>query len=420
MIGGTYNMEEKFWTADVSCLTKAQIKKKLWEELRLKSDLGTKGIHISEEALEAAELGTKNSEQILEGRHNRELRKGSPLPYSIYLPYGLKYPFAWNKNSPYKIELIHQKPVLIYEDREIGEIQYATRPQYHSRLSSDGTPLCLIGATSPYDKKLFITYSKECCYKENNEDCLFCNINFSKNLYNKKYGEYWRTPKQIAEVVKAAFEEKAAEHFAVSGGVIAERRELDYYVDVAEEVREALDVEEFNGTAVVAAPEDYSNINKLKESGYRTIAMNLEMWNKDFYKAVCPGKANHAGGWENWKRALEYAVGVFGWGRVRSNFVAGIEPKADTLHGIEYLGDKGVIGTFNIWHPNVGSAFEGHRSPETEWYIDLALQVGEIWKKNDFTFDKIHDATAGDHKLPTDVFRIENEIFDIYKEAVDS
>jgi len=240
-------------------------------------------------------------------------------------------------------------------------------------LALDGTPLHLIGAGSYYDKQIFITYSNECSYIEKREDCLFCNINYDKELYTKKYGTYWRNPKQVAEAVKAAFDEGVADHLTISGGVIPERRELEYFVDAADEIKKALNVEEFNGTATVAAPLDFSSIDRLKESGFRTTAMNLELWDKDFYKAVCPGKANGSGGWDNWVKALEYSVGVFGWGRVRSNFVAGIEPKSKTLEGIEYLGSKGVICSFNIWAPNVGSAFEGHRSPETSWYIDCLL-----------------------------------------------
>lgn len=251
---------------------------------------------------------------------------------------------------------------------------------------------------------------------------MFCNINYDKELYTEayaeKYGPHWRNPKQIAEAVKAAFHEGIADHLTITGGVIAERRELEYYVDAADAIKEALGVDEFNGTATVAAPLDLNNINKFKEAGFRTTALNLELWDKDFYRAVCPGKANGSGGWDHWVKALEYAVGVFGWGRVRSNFVAGIEPKSKTIEGFEYLGSKGVVFSFNIWAPNVGSAFEGHRSPETSWYVDLSEKAAAIWKKNGFTYDQIHDATAGDYRLPNDIYRIENEVFPIYEEAI--
>ncbi len=407
----------KTWTADVSNLSRTELKSRLWAELKLKADLETHGIAISKEASEAAELGTRHQEQLLGGGRNREVNKQDLLPACIYLPYGLKVGFTWNRDSLYKVELANRRQILTKNGHKLVEITYAQRPEYYNRTSSDGTPFPLIGAASHYDRHIIFTYSNECSYKQRGEDCLFCNINYNSELYTEKFGPHWRNPKQIAEATKAAFDEGIADHLTITGGVIPERRELDYFVDAAEEIKGALGVDEFNGTATVAAPLDLNNINKFKEAGFRTTAMNLELWDRDFYRAVCPGKANGSGGWDHWVKALEYAVNVFGWGRVRSNFVAGIEPKAKTLEGFEYLGSKGVVFSFNVWAPNVGSAFEGHRSPDTSWYIDLSTKAAAIWKKNGFTYEQIHDATAGDYRLPNDIFRIENEVFPIYDEA---
>jgi hypothetical protein len=410
-------MPKKYWTADVSGLSKTQVKEKLWDELRLKADVGSEGITISQKALDSFDESNPRRGKSLGGGRNRKLHKGKDLPGCVYLPYGLMVTFTWNETSPYVVDLVDGKPFLTYKDKALGNVQYPEPCPYEGQISTDGVPLDRIGGGDAYSKHVIMSYSNECCYKERDEDCLFCNINYNKDLYTEKFGPYWRTPLSIAETVKAAFATGVADHATLTGGVVAERRELEYYVDAGEEICKALDVEKFNGTATVAAPTDFNNINKLKEAGFRTTAMNLELWDKDFYKAVCPGKANNSGGWDNWVKALEYAVGVFGWGRVRSNFVTGIEPITKTLSGFEYLCGKGVVCSMNIWAPNVGSAFEGHRAPEAAWYIELASKLAEYWKKNGFTFDQIHDATAGDYRLPSDIYRIENEVFDIYKEA---
>lgn len=405
------------WSQDVSKLTRSQLKSKLWDELRLKADIQTQGITISQAASLDGERLVQNQDKNITGGRNREVNKKDWLPGNFFLPYGLLATFIWNQKSLYRIELENGKHILSYNGNKITEIHYAKSSKYNTLNTSDGTPLRQIGHVSEYSRLVSFTYSTECSYKERNEDCLFCNINYNAELYTEKYGPHWRNPKQIAEAVKASFDLGLVDHINITGGVIPERRELEYYVDAAEEIKKALGVERFNGTAVVAAPLDLNNIDKFKEAGFRTTAMNLELWDKDFYKAVCPGKANGSGGWEHWVKALEYAVGVFGWGRVRSNFVAGIEPKAKTLEGFEYLGSKGVVFSFNVWAPNVGSAFEGHRSPETSWFVDLAEKAATIWKKNGFTYDQIHDATAGDQRLPNDIYRIENEVFPIFEAA---
>lgn len=408
----------KTWSADVSKLTRTELKSKLWEELKLKADIQTQGITISEEASLDGKRITQHEDKNITGGRNREVNKKDWLPGAFFLPYGLQAQFIWNKDSFYKIVLENGKHILTYNGKKLAEVTYPVKPKYDSLSTTDGVPLRSIGHASAYSRHVIFTYSNECSYKEKHEDCLFCNINYNTALSAEKFGPHWRNPKQIAEATKAAFDEGIADHLTITGGVIPERRELEYYVDAAEEIKKALGVDKFNGTATVAAPLDLTNIDKLKEAGFRTTALNLELWDKDFYKAVCPGKANGSGGWEHWVKALEYAVGVFGWGRVRSNFVAGIEPKSRTLEGFEYLGSKGVIFSFNVWAPNVGSDFEGHRSPETAWFVDLAEKAATIWKKNGFTYDQIHDATAGDQRLPNDIFRIENEVFPIFDGAL--
>ena len=187
---------------------------------------------------------------------------------------------------------------------------------------------------------------------------------------------------------------------------------MEYYLDVADEIKAYTGLDDFNGTAVIGAPLDLSVIEKYKEAGFRTIASNIEIWDKNIFKAICPGKEVQCGGWENWVKALEYEVEVFGKGKVRSNMVAGIEPKDSTLEGVEYLASKGVIGLATVWNPNPGSALEGHRSPETSWYIDLFKKRAAIHRKYGFTYDNIYDC-SGATGIISDIYRIEDETFPV-------
>ena len=125
-----------------------------------------------------------------------------------------------------------------------------------------------------------------------------------------------------------------------------------------------------------------------------------------------PGKELQCGGWENWVKALEYEVEVFGHGKVRSNMVAGIEPKDSTLEGIEYLASKGVVGLATVWNPNPGSALEGHRCPETAWYLDLYKKIAAIHRKYGFTYDHLYDC-SGATGVISDIYRIEDKTFPI-------
>jgi hypothetical protein len=136
--------------------------------------------------------------------------------------------------------------------------------------------------------------------------------------------------------------------------------------------------------------------------------MNIELWDKNFFNSIYPGKRDHCGGWDHWVKALEYAVDVFGWGRVRSNIVAGIEPKESTLAGVEYLASKGVICFAGAWCPNPGSALEGHRTPEPAWHWDMAKKVTSIFRKAGFTYDQLYDCSAAPTTLNHDIYKIED------------
>jgi len=118
-------------------------------------------------------------------------------------------------------------------------------------------------------------------------------------------------------------------------------------------------------------------------------------------------QANNSGGWGHWKKATEYAVGVFGFGRVRSNIVAGLEPKAKTLEGVEWFSSHGIVCLPGAWCPNPGSALEGHRTPEPAWHLDLAHKAYLLHKKAGITYDQVHDASNNDMAISRDIWKIE-------------
>jgi hypothetical protein len=391
-------------------------KSKLWEELKLKAELGIHGVAITKQALDfvrPAELAQEQVHNLFEMDffvHDFELPSGYDLPG------GISVPFRWNPNSANIIDLDGNRTIITNKGHEVAEVRFHKRPGFYGLKTSDGQEMGTIGALYRH-RALFFAYSNECSYKDRGEDCAFCNINHTKDVYGEKKGIFWKTPRQIGEVAAAAFAENAVDHLTVSGGIIPERRELEYYLDVAEAIQEHTGLQDFNGTAVVAAPLDLRQIDRFREAGYRTTAMNIELWDKGFYETICPGKARTSGGWDHWLNALKYAVGVFGHGAVRSNMVAGIEPKKRTLEGLEHLAASGVVGTFSVWCPNPGSELEGHRSPVPEWYIDLAFQTTAIWKKNGFTFQQVSDCNASNDSLQHDIWRIEDDLLPSLQES---
>jgi hypothetical protein len=178
------------------------------------------------------------------------------------------------------------------------------------------------------------------------------------------------------------------------------------YIDVAEEIRLATGLDDFNGTACVGAPSDPDVFEKYKDAGYRTIATNMEVWNEKMFEVICPGKSLECGGRKNWLAALETEVEVFGKNRVRSTFVSGLEPKEYLLEGAEELTSKGVLPCINQWNVNVGSPLEGHRTPTEEWHWDVFERTVAIYRKYGVKWDELRNANAAADTVPFDLFRI--------------
>ena len=387
-------------------LEKAPPTSKLYEELLVKADLSIDGVNIDPTASRAlAEV--KHQEQVHSGfEMDLETHVGREHPSGFYLPLGLKTPFKWSRKAKYSIAYDKGEFVLLKKGNQLYPIKFFQQPKYYELKSEEGVPLKNI-ATFAMDSNLTVFYSNECNYKEKGEDCLFCNVNATKDTYAEHEGIAWKSPRQAGEAVKAAYDEGVADHVTITGGIISERREIEYYQDVAESIQQRTGRTDFNGTAVIAAPLDLTNIDRLKEAGYRTVALNIEVWDKNVYQVMCPGKARNSGGWDHWLKSIEYAVGVFGHGRVRSNIVAGLEPKPRTLEGVAWFSEHGVVCLPGAWCPNPGSALEGHRTPEPAWHLDLAEKAFRLQKKGGITYEQVHDASNNDMGLARDIWKIE-------------
>ncbi|MFT3959962.1 radical SAM protein [Propionivibrio sp.] len=392
------------------------IKRKLYQELELKAEFNQDGFALGHDVLRHIDAGGGRQEQVqCLFNYNRNTDPRLSLPSFLVLPHGLVVPFRHDGKLTHRLEFDGGNFYAVHRDGTAYPVTVPERPKYYDKLTSDGTPMRTV-AVHNTGGVIFVAYSNECALQLTSKDCLFCNINATKATYGEIQGVKWKYPDQIGETAAAAYQE-GNRHLTISGGFVPERREVDYYLDVAESIREHTGLDDFNGTACIGAPRDLTIIEKYKEAGYRTLAINIEVWNEHFFRAYCPGKEKECGGRDHWVAALEYGVGVFGFGRVRSNMVGGLESKDSTLEGIDYLTSKGVLAISPAWIPNPGSALEGHRSPEPEWHLDVAKKTYEIYRKRGFTWDQVYDGNAAPLTLLHDIYRIEERRFPVFETA---
>jgi len=382
-------------------------KKELIEELKLKNRCLVEGIRFDPNIFTQAGIGTDVTEQVnVLFAGDRHSHTGIDFPMAFFTPKGRFYvQVMWDLGSPVELKFedgqfnIYDWGKLIFE-----KIEFAPRPPYYDKKTSDGTFMRTVAIDYGYGA-MFVAYSNECSLKDKGLDCLFCNINATKALYGEAQGITWKNPRQIGETIAEGYK-LGYDHLTITGGFVPERREVEYYLDVAESIQEHTGLTDFNGTACVGAPTDLSVFDKYKEAGYRSVATNMEIWDPHMFEVICPGKVRECGGRENWLNTLKYEVDVFGKYKVRSTFVSGIEPKESLLEGVDLLTSQGVLPCVSQWNVNVGSPLEGHRTPTAEWHWDMFEKTVAIYRKYGVKWSDLRNANARVTPVPFDLFRI--------------
>lgn len=391
----------------------------LFREIELGDRVGNEGIFISPEVIHSLDFENGVQEQIRACFDmNHQTYTKTKLPTAVRLPSNYRIGILYNEDAPFHIELEDGKYLLYDKKKLIDEVSFIEKPKYFSQLTSDGVKMNTI-AQEVGKTKITVAYSNECSLKDKGLDCKFCNINATKNRFADLQGIAWKSAEQIAETTKAAYAE-GYQRITITGGFIPERREVEYYIDVAEAIRDITGLEDFGGTACVGAPADLEVIDKYKEAGYSAISSNMEIWDENIFKTICPGKEELCGGRNNWINALKHEVEVFGKGNVRSFFVAGIEPKSTLLEGIEYLASLGVVAIPLHWIPNPGSELEGHRAPKPDWYLDLYLKTYSILKKNGLTHLDFYRSANAENSIFDYLYDLDGDILPYERHNADT
>jgi len=378
-------------------IRKEEVKQLLLNEAKLALDFNEKGIFY--DAGEIKRLRRTDNDV------NGFRRNGTGVGFA--LPHGITTNAKFNRWTPYSIVVENNKPILYNDKEPIAEITFPDITPFpvSEQLLSSGQKVKNILNISQHGG-LHVSYSDECSLKDLGEDCLFCSYNVRERDPERPL---IKNPRQVAEAYHLARQAGVANHFRITGGFVPERRELEYYIDVAEAIRERYD--SFYGVAIIGAPEDVSILAKYKEAGFSNISHNLEVWDKNLFALVCPGKSKRNGGWEHWLVSLEAAVDVFGKGNVHTNIVGGLEPKEKTLEGIEYLASKGIVAHFSVFRPEIGTPFEGYRSPEASFHWEILDKATDIQLRYGFNSLQLYSGPASaDHSGR--VFRIKNGEFE--------
>lgn len=359
--------------------------KDLMDEIKLKLELYLEGIRIEPSALEG--VGSRYKENItylFDYNYDFDPRYVPPLDY--HLPLGSLVRVSYRESSPYVVRRENGQLFVERDGRFLSTLEWTRRPDFYDRLTSDGIEMKKIGQIQG-DCCMTICFTNTCLNWRDGNECRYCNINSAqKDALNKGTVLITKKPQQIGEVAAAWLEEVRQKglnfHSILVAGTLPGKKASDITIEILQAIREHTGLSALDGGLInIAAPKSLEEIDRLYEAGARNVAFNLEVWDPDMFKVICPGKNRNIGR-DTFLQSLEHAGKIFGRTHVCSVFVCGLEEKAKYLEAARYLSERGAWILAAPWIVMKGSRLEGHRTPTTEWHLEVNEQVLDILIEN--------------------------------------
>jgi len=377
-------------------------------EAIVKQDILRQGLAFSENALMVAS-GYKPKDYFIfsfdlvplsEMREHEAYR----APEEIALtggPYDLKRTIVSTRvapDSPYRVELVDGALTLVCEGTPLAQLEFPPIPGYYGATLSSGRKISEIAPAIEWGYLIYLTVYRLCQYWGRDEECRFCDLN--ENFRQQRASGRPYTPvKQIDDIVEAMTHinthDQVSRAYTVTGGSITKNlhgmKEGEFYARFAEAIEERFAGRWIPKAVVQALPLD--EVRMLHAAGYRIYHPNYEVWDRDLFAWICPGKDRYVGRDEWMKRILD-AAEVFGPSRVIPNFVGGVEMArphgftdvdkavASTAEGLEFFMSHGVVPRFTTWCPEPTSDLGRQDGPPLEYFIKLLYAWRETFERH--------------------------------------
>lgn len=306
--------------------------------VELKLDALIDGVNITNQAM--SELKKANS-RLVHGLYNYHAMSDTSIPQEFSFPCGVVVQVRFTPSSELVIDFINGSFVIIKRGKQLSKINFSKRPAFYDKYTSSGTPMSEVVQVVGAD--CVKIYSSNFCFFENiGKTCEFCTIDSSGiKVYRKNIND-------IVESFGECMQERFYGHVMMAAGTYSEEdRGAIEMSRIVVAIREKFKLDSLKGSVSIVPPLDLTYLDVLKSSGIEYLTLNMEVFDKKIFSDMCPGKASEVGR-EHFFEAFDYAVKLFGRGKVRSNFVAGLEPLSSLKKGFQTLAKIGVVPTATI------------------------------------------------------------------------
>ncbi|MBD3867664.1 MAG: hypothetical protein IFK94_06020 [Acidobacteria bacterium] len=337
----------------------------------LKLDLYCKGIRLEEEFTSEDEGGRK----ILRTRAGLGSGLEAVLPGGLWTNIPVVESFA--ASSPYYVGVREGTVWINHDDLgPVTPIRLAPKPPWYDRKTTTGKPMTRIGSLQ--GTYLGVYPSKVCEYwlEDPKEQCRYCSVGL--NLGADDADE--KSVAEVAEVVRTAREESGITYVDFNTG----HYEGETFLDILEPYIRR--VKEETGVLIgVQTPphSDLKRYHELRKMGVNRVSFCFELYNRERFETVCPGKHREYG-LDRYLEAVEYCANEVGpTGRdfepwvVNGEIIAGLEEPQDSIDAIDWITGVGAVPTVCVFRPLIGTDYADVPPPKTEDMVPVFSRLYE-------------------------------------------
>lgn len=173
----------------------------------------------------------------------------------------------------------------------------------------------------------FINLASPCIF-----NCMYCATPKLKTRFMLK-------PRRLLALIRSTLKRgREINAISLTSGIIdTESKTIKLMISAIKLIRRELDQQIPIGIEPYVTKKN--NIDQLYSAGADEIKVNVESFDRDIAKAVCPEKDHN-----KIASALEYASKVFGKNRVSSNAIIGLgESDSTVLNGLNWMAERGIV-----------------------------------------------------------------------------
>ena len=272
-----------------------------------------------------------------------------------------------NPESPYRVVVHEGTRWLEVEGQRLSQVTLPPFPPYYAERLEDGRAVAEIAPTIQWGYLIYLTVFRVCQYFGEKEECQFCDINhnYRQQIAAKRpYTGVKKVEDIVAAMEKIAAVANPSKAYTITGGSVtsqlAGETEVEFYSKYVEAIEARFPGRWIGKVVTQAWP--IEDVKRLKASGAQIYHPNYEVWDRELFAKLCPGKERYIGH-DEWVRRIVNAAEIFGPAKVIPNFVAGIEMATpygftdveqavrSTGEGLDFFMSKGITPRFTTWCP---------------------------------------------------------------------